>query len=150
MNLVLASASVSRARMLEHAGVAFEIVPANVDEDAIKNSLLAESALPAAIAETLAELKALKVSALRQGVAVLGADQVLNFEGELVSKCETLAQARALLTRLRGKSHELISVAVLALNGAPTWRFVDRARLRMRLAGMPVIFSAHSGVLSAR
>ncbi|MBI3678566.1 MAG: Maf family protein [Proteobacteria bacterium] len=118
--------------MLQHAGVDFDVVPARVDEDAIKDSLLAEKADPAAVADALAELKAVKVSASREGVLVLGADQVLNFEGELISKCQTLEEARALLMRLRGNSHELISAAVLALNGAPTWRFVGCARLWMR------------------
>jgi septum formation protein len=118
--------------LLQQAGVECEIVPAYVDEETVKDSLLADKAEPAAIADALAELKALKVSASREGAIVLGADQVLSFEGALISKCATLDEARALLRRLRGKSHELISAAVLAVNGAPVWRFTGRAKLWMR------------------
>lgn len=132
MKLVLASASASRARMLKNAGVEFDVVPASVDEEAVKDSLLAEKAKPRDIADALAELKARKVSASRPGMLVLGADQVLDFRGELISKCETPVEARALLMRMRGQSHELFSAAVLVLNGAPVWRFVDRAKLWMR------------------
>lgn len=132
MSLILASASISRARMLRDAGVPFEIRPAHVDEDAVKESLLAEKAKPGEIAGALAELKALRISANAPGALVLGADQVLDFEGELISKMPDRASAKALLQRLSGKKHELISAAVLARNGAAIWRHTGRVRLRMR------------------
>lgn len=130
--LVLASASPARAGLLKAAGVPFEIVPAAVDEEAMKDSLLAEGADAGAVAEALAELKAVRVSGGRGGDLVLGADQVLAFEGELVSKCQTMAGAAALLSRLRGKTHELITAAVLARSGAVIWRYMSRIRLTVR------------------
>jgi septum formation protein len=126
--LILASASASRAGLLHGAGVAFEIMPARIDEDAVKTSLRDA----ARVAETLAELKALRISASHPDALVLGADQVLAFGDELVSKSENLAEARALLRRLRGHEHHLIGAAVLAKAGTPVWRQVDRARLWMR------------------
>jgi len=130
--LVLASASSSRAALLKAAGVAFEVRPAHVDEDALKESLLAEGAAPRAIADALAELKAIRVSAGRPGALVLGADQVLDLEGALVSKSESLDAAGDLLRRLRGHSHKLITAAVLARDGVPIWRHVSHASLTMR------------------
>jgi septum formation protein len=132
MTLILASASTSRARMLRDAGVPFEIKPAHVDEDAVKGSLLAEGVDPAGVADALAEMKAVRISAGQLGALVLGADQVLSFEGELISKTPDMAAAKALLRRLSGKRHELISAAVLARDGAPIWRNTGRVRLTMR------------------
>ncbi len=130
--IILASASPARAKVLRGAGVEFEVVPAHVDEDSIKQSLLAEKAPPRDVADALAELKAVRVSSRYPGALVLGADQVLQFGGELVSKCESLAEARALLARLRGGKHELLSALVLAKDGAPIWRHVGKAILTMR------------------
>ena len=106
--MILASASQTRAKLLSDAGVTFDVAPARVDEEALKQSLLAEKASHRDIADALAELKALRVSASHPGEWVLGADQVLSFDGALVSKCESLAEARNLLLRLRGKTHDLI------------------------------------------
>jgi septum formation protein len=133
VNLILASASTSRARMLTDAGVTFAVAPAHVDEDAVKESLLAEGVEAAGVADALAELKAVRISASNPDALVLGADQVLSFEGELISKMPDLASARALLKRLSGKRHELISAAVLARAGAPLWRHSGRVRLSMRI-----------------
>ncbi|HWD49482.1 MAG TPA: Maf family protein [Rhizomicrobium sp.] len=130
--MILASASEVRARILRAAGVTFDIVPARVDEDALKQSMLAAKAQPPAIADALAELKALRLSASNPGELVLGADQVLVLNGELISKCATLAEAGALLKRMRGKTHRLISALVLAKDGAPIWRHVDSAYLSVR------------------
>lgn len=130
--LVLASASAVRARVLERAGVSFDIRPAHVDEEAMKDSLLAAGAGLRDVADALAELKARKVSSAQPDVLVLGADQVLAFDGELVSKCATLEDARVLLRRLRGQKHELISALVLAKDGAPIWRYAESATLSMR------------------
>lgn len=130
--LILASASRTRADLLTGAGVPFAIVPAHVDEDSIKQSLLAANASHRDIADKLAELKALRVSETQPSALVLGADQVLSFEGSLVSKCATLDEARGLLQRLRGHSHELISAMVLAKDGNVVWRHAESAKLTMR------------------
>lgn len=127
--LILASASAIRARLLEQAGVAFEVIPARVDEEPVKQSLHSE---PAQVAETLAELKAVRVSASHSGALVLGADQVLAFREAIVSKSADLSQARSVLCRLRGEQHELVGAAVLAKDGVAIWRHVDRAQLWMR------------------
>lgn len=127
--LILASASTIRAKLLEHAGVAFETVPARVDEDAVKHSLRGK---PVQVAETLAEMKALRISVAQPDALVLGADQVLAFEDEIVSKSANLNEARTLLRRLRGKSHQLIGAAVLAKDGQAVWRHVETAQLWLR------------------
>src|SRR6185312_12588582 len=132
MTLVLASASTSRARMLKDAGVPFAIKPAHVDEDAVRDSLLAEGVEPGGVADALAELKAVRISAGAGDALVLGADQVLNFDGELISKMPDLAATKGLLKRLAGKRHELVSAAVLARGGAAIWRHSGRVRLTMR------------------
>ena len=129
--IILASASESRASLLRGAGVAFEVVPARVDEEAIKDSMLAANQPHRVIADALSELKAVRVSAAHPGALVIGADQILSFAGELVSKCATMDEARALLARLRGKSHELFSAAVMAKDGAPIWRHTERAKMTM-------------------
>jgi septum formation protein len=124
MRLILASASKSRARLLENAGVPFSVRPANIDEDAVKASGLDASA----VAEKLAELKATAVA----GELVLGADQVLVCDGGIVSKAVTLGEAAAQLRTLRGRRHVLISAAVLARGGTPVWRHVGESALWMR------------------
>jgi septum formation protein len=131
MQVILASASESRAKILKNAGVAFDVAPAHVDEDAVKESMLATNQPHRVIADALAELKAVRVSAAHPGALVIGADQVLSFAGELVSKCATMDEARVLLQRLRGRSHELYSAAVMAKDGVPVWRHVERARMTM-------------------
>jgi septum formation protein len=129
--LILASASESRAKILRDAGVDFTAIPAHVDEDAVKDSMLAAKHSHRAVADALAELKAQRVSSSHPQDFVIGADLVLSFEGALVSKCETMAQARALLSRLRGKTHELYSATVLAKGGSPVWRHVAKATMTM-------------------
>jgi septum formation protein len=130
--LVLASASEVRARVLNGAGVDFDVHPAHVDEDAVKDALLAAKAPLRDVADALAELKALRVSASVPDALVLGADQVLAFDGALVSKCASLGEARDLLRRLRGRTHQLISALVLAKAGGAIWRTVETATLKMR------------------
>lgn len=130
--LVLASASQARAAILTNAGVDVEIAPARVDEDAVKAALRAEGAPPRDQADTLAELKALRISSRMRGRLVLGADQVLSFEGEVFDKPTDIAEARAQLERLSGQQHDLLSAAVIALDGQPVWRHVGRVRLAMR------------------
>jgi septum formation protein len=129
---ILASGSTVRAQLLASAGVAFEVVPARVDENTVKEAMLAQNAPLRDIADALAELKAVRVSSSRLGALVLAADQVLVFENELVSKSSTISEARTLLGKLRGRTHALIGAAVLAKNGASIWRHVDSATLTMR------------------
>ena len=131
-SLILASASKSRAKILRNAGVELDVVAAHVDEDAIKDSMRAAKQSHRAVADALAELKAQRVSSQYPQDLVIGADQVLSFDGWLVSKCETTADARNLLSELRGKSHELYSAVVLAKGGMPVWRHVAKSTMHMR------------------
>jgi septum formation protein len=132
MRLILASGSAVRAAMLVNAGVPHDIRVADVDEDAAKKRLLAQGADMRAVAEALAELKALHVSSADPGAVVVGADQVLAFEGRLLSKAKSMSEAHEILSQLRGKTHELLSAAVLAKAGAPLWKHVGCAVLHMR------------------
>jgi septum formation protein len=130
--LVLASASEARRRMLEESGVTVEVMPARIDEDAIKGAMIAEEAPARDIADKLAEMKALRVSARCPGLLVLGADQVLVANDRIYDKPRDPAEARVHLAGLRGKTHRLLSAAVIARNGAPIWRHVGQAQLVMR------------------
>jgi nucleoside triphosphate pyrophosphatase len=132
VSIVLASQSTSRARLLKAAGIEFETVPAKVDEDELKRSLTAAGQGVEAIADALAELKAIRVSTARPQDLVIGADQALSLEDELISKCAGLDEAAALLRRLRGRRHVLIGGLVLAKGGAPIWRHRSQATLSMR------------------
>jgi len=129
--VILASASQSRANILRNAGIAFDVMPARVDEDDVKNSMLAANTPHWVIADALAEVKALQISRRHPDALVIGADQVLSFAGELVSKCATMQEARDLLCRLRGRGHELLSAAVIAKDGRPIWRHTERSKLTM-------------------
>lgn len=129
--IVLASKSAARRAVLEGAGVAFEVSVAGVDEEAVKASLTGEGASPRDIADALAELKAIRVSAKRRGF-VIGSDQTLELNGQLYDKAETVEAARERLKLLRGKPHKLHSAVVVAKDGAPIWREVVSATLTMR------------------
>ena len=131
MTIILASQSSARRAVLIGAGVAHDAVVAGVDEDAAKVSLLADGAGPRAVADALAELKALAVSQVREGF-VIGADQTLDLDGELYDKAADLAAARARLQLLRGRTHKLHSAVVVAKDGAAIWREVVSASLTMR------------------
>jgi septum formation protein len=128
---VLASKSAARRAVLEGAGVAFEAVDSGFDEDAAKARLKGEGASPKAVAEALAEGKALKVSAARPGL-VIGSDQTLELDGRLFDKVATLEQARARLVLLRGRPHQLHSAVALARGGQVLWRQTQSATLTMR------------------
>ncbi|CUH45239.1 Maf family protein [Ruegeria atlantica] len=132
--IILASGSSIRAQLLRNAGVPFTVETARVDEDTAKRALLAEDAPPRDIADTLAEMKARKVSDKNPGAMVLGCDQVLDFDGELLSKPETPQDALAQLKAMRGKRHMLLSAAVIYQYGEPIWRHVGQVRLRMRMS----------------
>ena len=126
--LVLASGSASRARLLAAAGVAFTVDPADIDEAA----LMPPGADAGATALTLAGVKALSVSARHPGKLVLGGDSILDFGGERIGKSPDAAAAKALLTRLSGRTHRIVSAAALARDGAVTWRHVGEGALIMR------------------
>ena len=130
--LVLASASAVRARLLRAAGVPFEVRPADIDEETLRTSLQAQGAEAGDIAEALAQEKALAVSRGWPEKLVLGCDQILAFERELLAKPADLDKARAQLQRLRGKEHALLTACVLAKDGAPVWRAREQAILKMR------------------
>ncbi|TRW15070.1 Maf family protein [Glacieibacterium frigidum] len=133
MTLVLASTSASRQAMLRGAGVAFEAVAPNVDEDEIKRAMVAAGARARDVADALAEAKAVKVSRRLPGALVLGSDQILECaDGTLLDKPEGRAGAAAHLRRLMGAEHRLVCGAVIALDGVAVWRVVDTARLVMR------------------
>ncbi|UWQ53778.1 Maf family protein [Leisingera caerulea] len=131
-HIVLASGSEIRAHLLRQAGIEFETDVPRLDEQAIKAALLAEEAPPRDIADTLAEAKARKVSAKHPGKLVLGCDQVLDFEGQLLSKPASAEVALAQLKEMRGKRHMLLSAAVIYREGEPIWRHVGQVRLVMR------------------
>ena len=128
--LVLASASAIRAELLRGAGVPFSVHPAKIDEDAVKNGM--RGAGGRAIAGQLAERKSLAVSTQHPHDLVLGADQVLEMDGELFSKAVTIGDAAAQLRRLRGRRHQLIGALVLAKGGTPVWRHVEASTLWVR------------------
>lgn len=131
MRLVLASQSASRRAMLEAAGVPFEATHAGVDEDAVKPALRHLS--PRDLADALAELKALKVSARKPGYLVLGSDSLVALEdGSILDKPVDRADAADHLRRMSGARHEIWSAAVIAENAQPVWRHVDRAKLFVR------------------
>lgn len=132
MSVILASKSAARRALLTGAGVPHEAEVAGVDEDAAKASLLAEGASPRDVADALAELKAIRVSAKRPGALVIGSDQTLDLDGELYDKAPDLYAAWARLKLLRGKAHKLHSAVVVARDGAPIWREVVTATLTMR------------------
>jgi len=127
---VLASGSASRKSLLTAAGVPFVTDPADLDEDRLMAELKPAGA--EIIARTLAEQKALAVSRRHPGQIVLGGDSVIAFGGDYLSKCASLAQARALLLRLSGQTHLLVSAAALARDGALLWAHASPCRMTMR------------------
>ena len=130
--VVLASQSPARAQLLRAAGLSFETRPAYVDEEAIIAALQADGQAPREIADALGELKAERVSRQVPEALVVAGDQVLTCEGALYQKPETLEAARAQLTALRGRMHELIAAVCVARGGSVIWRHVDRAKLWVR------------------
>ena len=130
--LVLASASPFRRRMLEAAGLSFEVAPADVDEAALKRDLLGSGSTPSTLAAALAAAKAEAVSARLPGALVIGADQMLALGPDLFSKPVGTPAAREQLLRLRGKSHQLHTAACLATGGKAVWTHVEIASLTMR------------------
>jgi septum formation protein len=133
MTLVLASQSASRRAMLDAAGVPHEAVAALVDEASAKESLVAGGSSARDLSDALAELKALKVSRMVPTALVLGGDSIVALDdGSLLDKPESRDQAADHLRRMSGRTHDIFSAAVIAENGHPVWRHVDRARLHVR------------------
>jgi nucleoside triphosphate pyrophosphatase len=130
--IVLASGSSTRAGLLRAAGLSVTIDAAAIDEAEVKASLRAARAEPSAVAQTLAELKAQRVSRRHAGSFVIGADQILECDGVLFDKPADAAAARLQLLALRGRAHRLVSAAVLVRDGQRLWHHVDRADLKMR------------------
>ncbi len=130
--LILASGSSIRLEMIENAGVDVDVARPNIDEETIKTSMISESAKPRDIADALAEYKARKISLKNPDAVVLGSDQVLSFEGTLLSKPNNQSALVDQLQQLRGKSHDLFSAAVIYENAKPVWRSVAHAKLHMR------------------
>jgi septum formation protein len=135
VTFVLASASASRASLLRAAGVAFQVAPADLDEAALMRDLQAKGAEPAEVAASLAACKALAVARENPGALVLGGDSVVAFEGDLISKCSGMPAAEALLRRLSGNRHLLVSAAALARDGEIVWRHASPVNLTMRRLG---------------
>ncbi|MEP3442579.1 Maf family protein [Sulfitobacter sp.] len=130
--IILASGSAIRHQMLRNAVVEHTVQVARVDEEMIKQALVAEGAPPRDIADALAEMKAAKISEKNMGALVIGCDQVLEHAGTLLSKPSCPDTAFEQLTNLRGDRHTLLSAAVLYEDGKPVWRHVGQVRLRMR------------------
>jgi septum formation protein len=131
-NIILASRSGVRKKILDQNGIECEVMPANIDEELIKDSLLKEKASPEIISKNLAELKANKVSKKRHDHLVLGADSVIDLNGELISKPINRDEAFAILEKLNGKKHQLISSVCISKNGAMIWNFTDASALTMK------------------
>jgi septum formation protein len=130
--IILASKSEVRKHILEKNNIDCIVQPSNVDEDLVKESLLKEQASSEIISKNLAELKANKVSMKKIDEIVLGADSVIDLEGELISKPETRKEAMEILKKLNGKSHFLISSVCVSKNGSMIWNYTDKAKLTMK------------------
>ena len=130
--IILASKSKVRKEILDKNNIKSFVMPSNVDEDVVKLSLLKEKASPEIISKNLAELKANKVSSKQTNEIVLGADSVIDLNGELISKPENREEAMTILKKLNGKSHHLISSVCISKNGSMVWNYTDKATLKMK------------------
>ncbi len=132
IKLILASKSKVRKEILDKYEIPNQVKASNVDEDTVKQSLLKEKASPEMISKNLAELKANKVSQNNQAYLVLGADSVIDINGELISKPENRQEAFTILKKLNGKNHFLISSVCISKNGSMVWNYTDKAKLTMK------------------
>ena len=130
--IILASKSGVRKKILEENNIRCKIEPSNVDEDSVKESLLKERASPTIISKNLAELKANKISQKFIEEMVLGADSVIDLEGEIISKPNDRAEALEILKRMNGKTHQLISSVCISMGGSMIWNYTDKASLTMK------------------
>ena len=131
-NIILASKSKIRKKILDDNNISNTVEPSNVDEDIVKESLIKEGASPEIISKNLAELKANKVSQKKQDFMVLGADSVIDLNGEIISKPINRKEAFSILKKLNGKTHQLISSVCISKNGSMIWNYTDKAKLTMK------------------
>ena len=139
--IILASKSAVRKNILNKSSINCEVIPANVDEDQVKESLIKEKATPEMISKNLAELKANKVSGKAPNELVLGADSVVDLNGELISKPTNRKEALAILQKLNGQKHQLISSVCVSKNGSMIWNFTDTSTLTMKQLNLDEIKS---------
>ena len=132
IEIILASKSKVRKEILDKNNITSTVKPSNIDEDEVKRSLLKINASPKIVSKNLAELKANKVSQKNTDIMVLGADSVLDLEGELISKPQNRKEAFQILKKLNGKKHDLISSVCISKNGSMIWNFTDKATLTMK------------------
>ena len=130
--IILASKSKVRKEILDKHKILCEVKPSNIDEDIVKETLIKESASPEIISKNLAELKANKVSLNQKDRIVMGADSVIDLDGELISKPENRDKALLILKKLNGKKHNLISSVCISKNGSMIWNYTDKAELTMK------------------
>ena len=130
--IILASKSKVRKEILDKHNIFCEVKPSYIDEDVVKKSLINESASPEIISKNLAELKANKVSLIEKDLMVLGADSVIDLDGELISKPECREEALIILKKLNGRQHDLISSVCISRNGSMIWNHTDKAKLTMK------------------
>ena len=130
--IILASKSKVRKEILDKNNISSQVEPSNVDEDVVKESLLKEQASPSIISKNLAELKANKVSLKFNDQMVLGADSVIDLDGELISKPKNREEAFGILKKLNGKKHYLVSSVCISKNGKMIWNYTDKAILKMK------------------
>ena len=140
-NIILASKSEIRKKILNKNGINCQVIPANVDEDQIKKSLLEEKATPEIISKNLAELKANKISEKKHDQLVLGADSVIDLNRELISKPTNRKEAFKILEKLNGQKHQLISSVCISKNGSMIWNFTDASTLTMKQLNLDEIKS---------
>ena len=131
-NIILASKSKVRKEILDKNNIPNQVEPSNVNEDDVKESLLKEKASPTIISKNLAELKANKISLKISDQMVLGADSVIDLEGELISKPQNRDEALNILKKLNGKKHHLVSSVCISKNGKMIWNYTDKATLKMK------------------
>ena len=130
--IILASKSGVRKKILEKNQIKCIVEPSNIDEDSVKDSLIKENASPEIISKNLAELKANKISQKRNGDLVLGADSVIDLKGKIISKPINRKEALETLHNLNGQTHHLISSVCMSMNGSMVWNYTDRATLTMK------------------
>ena len=140
-NIILASKSEIRKKILNKNGISCRVIPSNVDEDQIKKSLLQEKASPEIISKNLAELKANKISKNNNNYLVLGADSVIDLNGELISKPTNRKEALDILEKLNGQRHQLISSVCISKNGSMIWNYTDASILTMKQLNLDEIKS---------
>ena len=131
-SIILASKSEVRKKILDENNIKCTVEPSNLDEDEVKKSLINKGATPELISKNLAELKANKVSQKRLGEIVLGADSVIDLNGQLISKPTNRTEAMSILTSLNGKSHFLISSVCISLDGKMIWNYTEKAEMKMK------------------